>query len=108
MIRRKLPDRRPDDVIDMGRYSLSVGFYPDTGEIGEVFASSPHRGTEYEHIITDACTIISIAMQYGVPVSALCRSVGRIPAYRLGKLTEIAASPLGEILDKIDEIGTET
>lgn len=102
-MRNRLPDRRPSVTIDKGRFAITLGYHPHTGEISEVFADSPHRGTEYEHIITDVCTVISIALQFGVPVGAFSRSVGRVPAFHLGKPVEVAASPVGEILDSIAE-----
>jgi hypothetical protein len=91
------PNKRPKKTLGMGRYDIAFGFYPDSGKICEVFADSPHRGTEFSHIITDVSTVISIALQYGVPVGELAGAVGRVPAFLLGREVEVAASPVGEI-----------
>ncbi len=104
-MRLRLPNRRPQTTFDMGRYSIAVGFDPRTGKALEVFADDPHRGTEYEFLVSDACTVISIALQYGVPIEALTSSVGRIPAFRLGMQVEIAASPHWRDCDKAAACG---
>jgi hypothetical protein len=96
------PNKRPKETVSTGRYDIAFGFYPDSGKICEVFADSPHRGTEFAHIITDVSTVISIALQYGVPVSELAGAVGRVPAFMLGKEVQVAASPVGEILDMVE------
>lgn len=85
-MRRKLPARRRSQVIkfdhvhpDTGMPSphfATIGYYDD-GAIGEVFLDAGKMATDVANLARDAALILSIAMQYGVPLAEMHASVGR-------------------------------
>jgi hypothetical protein len=85
------------------RFTVTVGFHPDTGEPLEVFAGEA-KGAMLAQI-ADACVALSIAMQHGATPAELRRSMGRVPDWVLrdGDMVqaETPASPVGAILDAI-------
>lgn len=77
--------------------NITVGFYPD-GRVGEVFAYSRQQGT-HEHGLWDALTlVISLALQYGTPLAAICEKLRyqNFPPQGMTRNPEIpaAASPV--------------
>ena len=106
MTRTPLPSRRPSVTVTTSwqghKIDVTVGFYPDTGEPGEVFATmeadAPVKAT-----LSDHCTTVSLAMQYGVPVAALGKSLGTVPTWLLIDgamvLADSPASPAGPIIE---------
>lgn len=116
MNRQRLPSRRPSETrkIDAFGRSLfvSAGFDPATGMVSEVFFGGSKDGSAMDSIMGDVAVVISVALQYGVPVEALARSIARIPLAPLrpqdldGRPVDtIPASPVGTTLDWIMEIG---
>lgn len=81
--RSRLPNRRPNHLetleVDGQVITACVGFDPATGQPREVFLNGGKEGSQFDAMLADAATIISVALQYGVPVVALAKSVGRIP-----------------------------
>ena len=84
--RSRLPNRRPSHV--------------ETLEVGG------KEGSQFDAMLADAATIISVALQYGVPVAALAKSVGRAPnaSTMPGSIDQLnagsqPASPIGAALD---------
>ncbi len=81
--RVRLPNRRPSHVetleVDGQVITACVGFDPATGQPREVFLNGGKEGSQFDAMLADAATIISVALQYGVPVAALAKSVGRVP-----------------------------
>jgi hypothetical protein len=107
MSRTPLPNRRPNLTVttDWNGHPLSVtvGFRPD-GTVGEVFADTA-KGGQMGHTLADACCIISIALQHGIPPAALSKSLGVIPTRTDGFEEDRPASPIGAILAIIAEVG---
>jgi len=108
--RTHLPDRRPFHVetLEVGGQVITVciGFDPATNRPCEVFLNGGKEGSQVDAMLADAATIISVALQYGVPVAALAKSVGRAPnaSTMPGSLNQLAASsqpasPIGAALD---------
>lgn len=107
MSRKLLPNRRPCITTDATwqgqKMVVSVGFYPDTGEPAEVFAchaKNSFRSADW----ADACVGNSIALQHGVPVHDLTRSLCTVPFWDLGEETDAPASPIGTILAVVEDI----
>lgn len=104
MTRERLPARRRQVTFGIEHHGLefavSVGRYGD-GRFAEVFVSCSKVATESDLLGRDAATIISIAAQHGVPLSAfrsaLCRTED-------GK----AESFVGVILDAIEDLSPPT
>ncbi len=112
--RARLPNRRPSHLetleVDGQVITACVGFDPVTDQPREVFLNGGKEGSQVDAMLADAATIISVALQYGVPLDALAKSVGRIPnaAATPGSLDQLSAgsqptSALGAALDLLIE-----
>lgn len=108
--RTRLPNRRPSHVetleVDGQVVTACVGFDPATGRPCEVFLNGGKEGSQFDAMLADAATVISIALQYGVSLAALAKSVGRAPnaSTMPGSLDQLnagsqPASPIGAALD---------
>ncbi len=108
--RARLPDRRPSHLetleVDGQVITACIGFDPETDQPREVFLNGGKEGSQFDAMLADAATIISVALQYGVSLDALAKSVGRIPnaATTPGSLDQLNAgsqptSALGAALD---------
>ena len=79
MTRRQLPTRRPCVTTSVRHggdtLHVSVGLRLD-GAVAEVFACGPKVGSDALHALEDACVVASLALQHGVPVAALRKSLG--------------------------------
>jgi hypothetical protein len=107
MTRARLADRRPAERFEVVHRPnggepiicfVTVSRLPD-GAIGEVFAHVQGRmakGSDFEALVRDAAVVVSIALQYGVPVSVLRHAITRDD--RSG-----AATLAGAILDALCE-----
>jgi hypothetical protein len=103
-VRVFLPQRRPSVTravtIADRPVAVTVGFYLD-GRPGEVFADGPKEGSQMQAVLSDACVLVSIALQHGLPPAALAQSLGRSPAPWLGEDATVWASPIGAILEAV-------
>ena len=75
-MRRRLPDTRRAlthkfDVAGHEGY-LTVGLYPD-GQPGEVFITMAKEGSTIGGLMDTIATLVSVSLQYGVPVESLVR-----------------------------------
>jgi hypothetical protein len=75
--------------------SATVGF-DAAGNPAEVFLSGAKDGSGMASILEDASVVISIALQHGIPASALAKSVARAP-HHTGCTS--AVSVIGAALD---------
>jgi ribonucleoside-diphosphate reductase alpha chain len=82
--------------------SATVGF-EETGRAAELFLSGAKDGSGMAAIPEDPSVAILIAVQHGIPASALAKSVARIPETVDGSAVK-AASPIGAALDLIAEL----
>lgn len=82
--RARLPNRRPSHFetleVDGQTITACIGFDPATGQPREVFLNGGTAGSHVDALVADAATVISVALQFGVPVAALAKSVGRLPS----------------------------
>ncbi len=110
LVRQRLPNRRPSEAhtLSVGNqtFTATVGFDPENGQPRELFLDAPKRDSMFGAMLADVATIISIALQSGVPAAALAKSVGRAPNVSTmpGSLDQLtagsqAASPIGGALD---------
>lgn len=99
--RTPLPQRRRNATVDAAfrgqPLSVTVGF-DDSGAAREVFANGPREGSDMQHLLADACVVISIALQSGIAPAALARSLGTVPDWSSGTEGRAPASPIGVIL----------
>ncbi len=106
MIRRDLPSRRHSVTYatewDGHQITVTVGYYLD-GAPGEVFADVAKGALRAT--LSDACTVISIALQHGISPDDLAKSIGKVPVMEWDAATqamaevERPASPIGAVLD---------
>jgi len=105
-LRELLPARRRNQTFNMlfggqnTTFTVTLGYYDD-GRIGEVFIDGAKIGSEMAAITHDAATIISIGLQYGVPIETFRHAISR-------DLNNTALTVVGAVLDKINEMEHET
>jgi hypothetical protein len=97
MSRKTLPLRRHCETFDIGynstQYTISVGLY-ENQEVAEVFITGAKAGSEFEAVARDAAVVLSIALQYGVPVHVLAHSITR-------NIDETPRTIMGAVLDEL-------
>ena len=81
MTRTRLPNRRPNETVELmfndTRYAVTVGFFPTTGRVGEVFTHGAKIGSAMDAILDDACVALSLLLQHGLAPASLAASMGR-------------------------------
>ena len=95
--RLELPDRRGGenfDFIHRGfRYSASVRYPSDSSVVpAEIFLNSEKIASSNDLVARDAAIVISVALQYGVPLDEMAHALGRDE-------DGAASSPIGKLLD---------
>ena len=108
--RQRLPSRRDNRIETLEvagqRFTACIGFDPETGAPRELFLNGGKEGSQVDALLSDAATCISVALQFGVPIHALAKSVGRAPDLSTmpGSLDQLnagrqPASPIGAAID---------
>src|SRR5262252_147654 len=92
-----LPARRAAEtfVLPFGgqgqSFHVTVGYYPN-GDVGEIFISGAKAGSDVEAVARDGAVLISLAIQYGVPLEtirhALTREQDGLPSTIIGAVVE--------------------
>ena len=102
-IRERLPNRRYSATMDMRHadkdFSVSIGFYPDKRP-AEVFISGPKAGTDMDAIARDGAVLLSLALQYGVPLGVIQGTVTR-------SMSGDPSSIIGSVVDALVRSSTE-
>ncbi len=107
--RTLLPNRRPSvtQTLEVANQfvNATVGF-DEHGRPREIFLMAGKEGSLLNSMLADAAVAISVALQHGVPASALAKSVGRLPAGPVSpsdldqpQTEKLPASPIGAALD---------
>lgn len=105
--RQRLPNRRPSITLQAGwhsgiseqRFTVTVGFNPETGAVAEVFyADGQREGSAMQHTVQDACVLVSLLLQLGGQPADLAHSLGRLPLPG----GEGPASAIGAIVDALE------
>lgn len=82
MTREPLPLRRRSETFELPfgglreSHVVTIGFYED-GRIGEVFITGGKSGEAVEAIARDSAVILSLALQFDVPLSIIARAITR-------------------------------
>ena len=101
MMRATLPNRRPSETFATDwqghPFTVTVGRDPRSGRASEVFSDTV-KGGQMQATIADACVLISIALQHGVPPAALAKSLSRVPDLINGAGADLPGSPIGAII----------
>lgn len=95
--RRHLPQRRYSEQFSFRHwnmeYDVGVGRYV-TGAIGDLFINCGKSGDQAETLAKDSAVILSIALQYGVPIEAFSKAIQRDASGN-------AMGPIGAIIDRL-------
>lgn len=98
-MRQRLPNRREcvTEEIEVARpgampasYLATIGF--EGAAPREIFLTGAKAGTEMAAILSDAAVALSVALQCGVPVTALAHSVARTEEADGGPASVIGAA----------------
>jgi len=93
--RRRLSNRRASVTFSFEcaalRYTCTASRYPD-GRLGEVFLSNHRADSHADACARDAAILASLALQYGVPLDALRKTLLRDSQGR-------PSTPIGAALD---------
>lgn len=104
MLREPLPARRLSQTRTIfwqnHLITITAGYYDD-GRVGECFADV-ERGGHMQATLSDACVLISIALQHGLTLPTLSKSLAFVADY---SGTDQPASPIGAILTAMAEMG---
>ena len=110
MTRTPLPTRRENRLVDIEfegrRYTVCVG-YDFAGMPREVFVDGAKEGSGMRAMLSDACILASIALQYGAQPFELRHSLGVVPAFHEGRETQKRASLIGVLIDALVPITEE-
>lgn len=97
-MRTTLPARRIHETIHVHhwgkRYVVGLGRAGQDAAVSEVFINCGRSGEQAETLASDSAVILSIALQYGVPIKVLEKAITRDPD---GK----PSGPMGAIIDLI-------
>jgi hypothetical protein len=97
--RELLPMRRRSETFNMTfggqltMFAVTVGYYND-GRVGEVFIDGAKSGTEMIAITRDGAVLLSLGLQYGVPLETMQHAVTR-------NADSTAATIIGAVIDRI-------
>jgi hypothetical protein len=95
--RATLPNRRAAETFEVkhGSHAVTVtlGYYSN-GQLGEVFVSDPKVGSSMEAIARDAAVLLSLSMQFGVPIDTMRHAITR-------EQDGSASSIIGAVLDQL-------
>lgn len=98
--RADLPLRRAHEVFDFwhwGRkFVAGIGRASEGDPIREVWINTGRTGEQAETLARDSAVLISLGLQYGVPLSAMRRAIMR-------DLDGQPSGPIGKLLDMIDD-----
>ena len=97
--RRALPLRRLCETFEIQhggqntQFVVTVGWYPD-GSVGEVFVSGAKAGSAVEAVARDGAVLLSIAMQFGVPLDIVAHAITR-------EADGSASTIIGAVVDRL-------
>ncbi len=108
--RARLPNRRPSHVetleVSGQVITVSIGLDPATGQPREVFLNGGKEGSQFDAMLADVATALSVSLQFGTPLHALAKSMGRAPNVSTmpGSIEQLAAgsqpaSFVGAVID---------
>jgi hypothetical protein len=79
-VRRRLRNRHEAETFDLEtdgqRYCATIGRFDD-GRLAEIFISNSKAGSQADCSARDASVVVSIALQFGVPVDVLRKALMR-------------------------------
>jgi hypothetical protein len=102
MTRQTLPQRRPHEVFDFyhwdRKFIAGIGrAYPD-GPVREVWINTGRSGEQMETLARDSAVLLSLALQYDVPLEAIRKAMMR-------DMDGSASGPMGALVDRLFDDG---
>lgn len=80
MTRERLQNRRLAETFDLEhvglQYKVTAGYFPN-GRLAEIFVSNHKAGNAADVAARDAGILVSLCLQYGVPVETIARALSR-------------------------------
>ena len=96
--RERLQNRRAAETFDFisngAPYTATIARFPD-GRPAEIFIRGQKADSALDTAAKDAAVLCSLALQYGAPLRVIRGALLRSP-------TGVAASPVGEALDRME------
>lgn len=99
--RRALPMRRRCETFEIAFgglarvHTITLGFYDDD-TLGEIFINGGKSGEVVEAIARDSAVILSMALQYGVPLATIRNAISR-------SCQDEPRSIIGAVIDQLEE-----
>ena len=100
--RERLPNRRYAETFDLRHgderpttYRITVGYFAP-GRPAEVFVTAPHVGSSQEAVARDGAILLSLAMQFGIPLDVVA---GAITREQDGRPSTI----IGAVIDQLNQ-----
>jgi hypothetical protein len=90
-----LPNRRYHETFSLRHWDMiyKIGFGRDSeGIVKEVFINCGRSGEQSETLARDSAILLSIALQYGIPIEAIKKSITR-------NVDGSPTGPIGAIID---------
>jgi hypothetical protein len=81
--RQTLPQRRFAETFDLVHgehntvFKITVGYWPQRDEPAEVFITGAKAGSSLEAVARDGAVLLSIALQFGVPLEVIRGAITR-------------------------------
>ena len=99
MNRKRLKNRRENQTVDVEfgykKFAVTIGF-DGASKPKEVFTSSAKTGSDLDHLLADACVVLSLYLQNGGLACELSDAMGRFengePASLIGALADLVAT----------------
>lgn len=100
MTRQTLPHRRAHEAFHFWhwqqKFIAGVGRVTPSAPISEVWINAGKTGTQAETLARDSAVLLSLALQYGVPLSAMQKAIMRDadgqPSGPVGRLIDLISN----------------
>jgi len=95
--RTRLPNRRYHETFSLKHWGLThkIGLGRSAaGQIQEVFINCGRTGEQAETLARDSAILLSLALQYGIPIEAMKKSITR-------NVDGSPTGPIGAIIDML-------
>jgi hypothetical protein len=107
-----LPQRRPHETFEFQhwglRYVVGIGRSSSGAHVSEVFLNCGKSGEQAETLAKDSAVLMSLALQYGVPIAAMARAITRDangkPLGPMGTLLDMIASEEAQLARAVGDL----
>jgi len=82
-------------------FFVTIGFDLNTGKPLEVFGGATKKGSDFDVLLSDACVVVSLALQHGVDPEEMRKSLSKTPAPGVLEMVDEPASIVGWIVEAL-------